>query len=39
VSSLIEKNMALLDGVVKSPVSFVAGFSQNLNIPYVLLRA
>jgi len=27
------------DGVVKSPISFVAGFSQNLNIPYVLLRA
>jgi len=23
----------ILDGVVKNPISFVAGFSQNLNIP------
>jgi len=29
----------IFDGVVKSPISFVVGFSQNLNIPYVLLRA
>jgi len=28
-----------IDGVVKSPISFVAGFSQNLNMPHVLLRA
>ncbi len=29
----------MVDGVVKSPISFVVGFSQNLNIPHVLLRA
>jgi len=27
------------DGVVKSPISFVVGFPQNLNIPHVWLRA
>ena len=26
-------------GVVKSPISFVVGFYQNLNIPHVWLRA
>jgi len=29
----------MYDGVVKSPISFVVGFSQNLNIPHVWLRA
>ncbi len=29
----------ITDGVVKSPISFVVGFSQNLNIPHVWLRA
>ncbi len=27
------------DGVVKSPISYVVGFYQALNIPHVLLRA
>jgi len=29
----------MFDGVVKSLISFVAGFSQNIYIPHVLLRA